>query len=115
MDSPSSATEDGDSEEDQLARTTVVGISSFERQRLDVPHYHCQISCSVSIGSICVARHNGTAAESMTISNAISVAEERTIGSWGETPKTRLFTHCDAAQLPANPMTNPIAPSLAVC
>jgi hypothetical protein len=65
------------------------------------------------MGLICMVRHNGTAAERKTISDATSAAEERTTGSWAETQKMRLFTHRDAPQLPASPITNPIAPSLA--
>jgi hypothetical protein len=50
-----------------------------------------------------VARQSGTAVESTTIRNAIRTAKERTVASCAETPKTRLLTHRDAAQLPASP------------
>ena len=62
-----------------------------------------------------MARQSGTAAESETIRNAANAAEERTTGSWVETPKTKLFSHRDAPQLPASPAINPITPNLAAC
>ena len=49
-----------------------------------------------------MARQSGTAAESKTIRNAANAAEQKTTGSWVETPKTRLFSHRDAPQLPAS-------------
>ena len=65
------------------------------------------------MGLICGARHNGTAADNKTISDATSAAAERTIGSCAETPKTRLLIQREALQLPASPIVNSMVPSLA--
>ena len=62
-----------------------------------------------------MARHNGTAAESNDDQQCDQCGGGENDRIMGETPKTRLFTHREAPQLPANPMTNPIAPSLAAC
>src|SRR5271156_2056680 len=109
-----SSQEGGGSEEQHNRVRAIVGAAClFQITALHVPLH--QAARSVSMGSICVARQSGTAAASNTIRNAANAAEEKTTGSWVETPKTRLCSHRDAPQLPASPTSNPIAPNLATC
>src|SRR5271155_307295 len=100
-------------EQHNRVRAIVGGAWLFPITALNVPLH--QAARSVSMGSICVARQSGIAAASNTIRNAANAAEEKTTGSWVETPKTRLSSHRDAPQLPASPTTNPITPNLATC